>query len=132
MPSQPVAESPMVTQAEAKMIDLARKHVARHGYPAGDQSMTRLIHALQAAIPAPRPVDIEQPGKSAAARATRLAALQRETTPAMVATGECHLPACAGSPTGWRLYVHEGWQPVCTRHMGAAKSLARVFNRDLA
>ena len=95
------------------------------------QLLKRIIREAGRAANQPRPVDIEQPGKSAAARATRLAALERETTPSTVAVGECHLGSCTDSPKGWRLYVHEGWRPVCTRHMGAAKVLARVLNRDL-
>lgn len=53
------ARMPIVTRTEAKMINLARNHVARYGYPTGEQAMAALVHALQPAIAVLRPADRE-------------------------------------------------------------------------
>lgn len=90
----------------------------------------RIIREAGHAADQKRPVDIIQPGKSQKARAARIDALDRMPAPTVEAIGECHL-ADGESPVGWRLYVHEGWQPVCTRHMGGAKAVGRRFNREL-
>ena len=116
---------------EGQMLNLARKHVAAKGYPQSDFAMTALVHALQEAVPVPRPVEIHQPGKSAKAREARKVALAREPEPLVPAAGACFLAACSDRPAGWRLYVHEGWQAVCSRHAGGAKAVALRMNRDL-
>ena len=93
--------------------------------------LKRIIREAGRAADQARPVDVIQPGKSQKARAARIDALDRMPPPLVEAIGECHQAGCAESPVGWRLYVHEGWQPVCTRHMGGAKAVARRFNREL-
>lgn len=66
MPKQPPPDGP--TSVELKMRHEARKHVARHGWPATEGDLNRLIRALQPAIPTPRPKEVTQ---SAGARAGR-------------------------------------------------------------
>lgn len=64
MPKQP----PPKPTVEAKMRKLARDHVGRYGWPAGELALNALVHALQAAVPVERPKEVTQ---SAGARAGR-------------------------------------------------------------
>lgn len=61
MSAQPTPDAPFGTPAEARMLGLARHHVALKGYPTSDHRVAALVHALQPAVPVPRPVDNEQP-----------------------------------------------------------------------
>lgn len=119
-----------VSAAEMRIkLRLTKLAEAEHWNITG-QLLGRIIREAGHAANQARPVDIIQPGKSQKARAARIDALDRMPAPSVEAIGECHL-ADGESPIGWRLYVHEGWQPVCTRHMGGAKSVGRRFNREL-
>lgn len=72
MPQQPPADQP--TAVELKMRGLARKHVARHGWPTGEQALNHLIHALQEAQPKPRPTEVTQRSGTVAGRRGRVRA----------------------------------------------------------
>lgn len=120
-----------VSAAEWRISLRLTKLAEDEHWPITDPLLKRIIREAGRAANMQRPVSVEQPGKSVAARSARKAALEREPEPVVTAEGECHQAGCSQSPIGWRLYVHEGWQPVCTRHMGGAKAVGRRFNRDL-
>lgn len=71
MPKQP---TPAPRSVEAKMRDLAIKHVARHGWPSGELALNHLIHALQEALPKPRPKEVTQRSGTVAGRRGRVGA----------------------------------------------------------
>jgi hypothetical protein len=64
MPATPIPRQPEISETEAKMRDLALKHVAREGYPAGEIALNRLIRVLQSALPkAPPPDGLRRSGR---------------------------------------------------------------------
>lgn len=71
MPKQPPSEP---TPVELKMRSEARKHVARHGWPASEFDLNRLVQALQAALPKPRPKEVTQRSGTVAGRRGRVGA----------------------------------------------------------
>lgn len=70
MPQQPTPDKP--GPVEVKMRGLARKHVARHGWPSGEQALNHLVHALQEALPKPRPTEVTQASGTVAGRRGRV------------------------------------------------------------
>lgn len=114
-------------------IDTRLRHLAdAEHWDITPRLLNRIIREAGRAANLGRPVSIEQPGKSAAARKTRLAVLERSVPPVVVAVGRCHREACGRPAAGWRLYVAGGWLAVCVRHLGGAKAIGCRVNADLA
>jgi hypothetical protein len=68
MPKQP---TPAPRSTEAKMRGLAIKYVARHGWPASEFDLNRLVQALQEALPKRRPTEVTQRSGTVAGRRGR-------------------------------------------------------------
>jgi hypothetical protein len=69
VPTQSPSDQP--DAVELKMRNEARRHVARYGWPTTEATLNRLLHALQPALPKPRPKEVTQASGTVAGRRGR-------------------------------------------------------------